>query len=159
MTNNFQRIGSTSNAHVGREFEDKVLNYFDAQDIKLQKDFPLSIGTGHKKKIRSFDLGCRSQTYGNIIVECKSHTWTSSGKVPSAKITVWNEAMYYFYLAPKNFRKIFFILKDVSDKRGESLGEYYIRRYSHLIPNDVEIMEYDVISGSVQIIYHTDEYK
>lgn len=155
ITNNFQRIGSTSNAHVGREFEDKVLNYFNEQDITLQKDFPLPVGTGNKKKIRSFDLGCSSHTYGNIL--CKSHTWTSSGKVPSAKITVWNEAMFYFYLAPKNFRKIFFILKDVSDQRGESLGEYYIRRYSHLIPNDVEIIEYDIISDSVQGIYHSDK--
>ncbi|WP_251405975.1 hypothetical protein [Metabacillus litoralis] len=66
-------------------------------------------------------------------MECKSHKWTSGGNVPSAKLTVWNEAMYYILLAPEDYRK-FFILKDYSEKGGETLGEYYIRAYGHLIP-------------------------
>jgi len=70
-----------------------------------------------------------------IIIECKSHRWTSRDNVPSAKLTVWNEAMYYFHLAPAEYRKIFFILRDYSNKRHETLGEYYIRTYGHLIPN------------------------
>ena len=28
--------------------------------------------------------------------------------MPSAKMTVWNEAMYYFHIAPKQYRKIMF---------------------------------------------------
>jgi hypothetical protein len=35
--------------------------------------------------------------------------------------------MYYFHLAPSDYRKIFFILKDVCENREETLGEYYIR--------------------------------
>ena len=69
-----------------------------------------------------------------VLVECKSHTWTQSGKVPSAKMTVWNEAMYLFLLAPKRFRKVLFVLRDFNEGRGESLAEYYVRNYSHLIP-------------------------
>ena len=78
-----------------------------------------------------------------ILVECKSHTWTESGNVPSAKMTTWDQAMYLFYAAPTGYRKISFVLKDYSLKRQETLVEYYIRTKSHLIPNDVEICEFD----------------
>jgi hypothetical protein len=40
-----------------------------------------------KKKIRNFDLGSSTPA---ILVECKSHTWTQSGNIPSARLTVWN---------------------------------------------------------------------
>ncbi|MCM3671088.1 hypothetical protein M3181_19185 [Mesobacillus maritimus] len=86
-------------------------------------------------------------------MECKSHTWTASGNVPSAKITVWNEAMYYFHLAPKDYRKVFFILKDYSTKCSETLGDYYTRTHSHLIPEDVEIMEYDADEKTVRTLH------
>ena len=137
---NFQRSGSVSNAHVGRDFERKASHYFLEQGIELVEDFSLSIGVGAKKKPHSFDLGSKSE---GIIVECKSHKWTSGGNTPSAKITVWNEAMYYFHLAPVGYRKIFFILRDFNTKKNETLGEYYIRNHGHLIPNDVEFFEFD----------------
>lgn len=140
---NFQRLNSISNAHVGRDFEEVALNYFKENNIVLEKEVCLPVGVNKVKKNRSFDLGCLSSESQGMIVECKSHKWTTSGKVPSAKMTVWNEAMYYFYLAPQGYRKIFFILKDYKERRGETLGEYYIRTYKHLIPEDVEIMEYD----------------
>lgn len=71
--------------------------------------------------------------------------------MPSAKLTVWNEAMYYFALAPQEFRKIFFVLKNVRGK--ESLGEYYVRLYSHLIPQDVEVWEYCADSDNAVTLY------
>ncbi len=51
--------------------------------------------------------------------------------------------MYYFYTAPVGFRKIMFVLRDFSTKRNETLAQYYVRTYKHLIPNDVELWEYD----------------
>ena len=51
--------------------------------------------------------------------------------------------MYYFYIAPKKFRKVLFVLRDFSDKRGETLARYYVRNYGHMIPADVQILEYD----------------
>ncbi len=137
---NFQRTGSVSNAHVGRDFEKKAYQYFLSQGINLQKDLSLPVGVGSKKKARSFDLGSEHE---KIIVECKSHKWTSGKNIPSAKITVWNEAMYYFHLAPADYRKVFFILRDFSSKRNETLAEYYIRNYGHLVPDDVEFVEFD----------------
>ncbi len=68
-----------------------------------------------------------------MIIECKSHKWTSGNNVPSAKMTVWNEAMLYFSLAPESTRKILFVLRDYS-KRNETLAEYYKRLNEHLIP-------------------------
>ena len=142
MVNNFQRVGSTSNAHVGRDFEDAARMYFQEKGVFLQKGYRVMLGASSKMgmKERKFDLGSDNPP---LLVECKSHRWTSGGNVPSAKITVWHEAMYYFYLAPKKFRKILFVLRDFSNKRGETLAEYYIRNHGHLIPDDVEIIEYD----------------
>lgn len=138
-SNNFQRIGSFSNAHVGCDFERKAFKFFEGQGTRLQLNFSIAIGITNKKKFHKFDIGSEKQ---KIIIECKSHTWTEGNNVPSAKITVWNEAMYYFYLAPNNYRKIFFCLKDYNEKRKVTLARYYIDKYYHLIPTDVEIWEY-----------------
>ncbi len=136
----FQREGSVSNAHVGREFESFAQNFFTEKGLELSKEFPLPVGINGLEKIHKFDLGCFDE---KVIVECKSHTWTKGGNVPSAKLTCWNEAMYYFYAAPSEYRKIFFVLKDFSVKKGETLAEYYLRTYSHLIPVGVEFWEFN----------------
>jgi hypothetical protein len=142
---NFQRSGSVSNAQVGKEFEKKAYRYFLSQGIELIENFALPIGVAKEKKPHSFDLGSES---AGIIVECKSHKWTSGDNTPSAKITVWNEAMYYFHLAPTGYRKIFFILRDFNAKKNETLGEYYLRTHGHLIPNDVTFVEFDEETNS-----------
>ncbi len=77
-----------------------------------------------------------------ILIECKSHKWTEKGNVPSAKIATWDQVMFYFFVAPKDFRKIFCVLRDCNFKN-ETLAQYYIRTNNHLIPPDVEIWEFD----------------
>ena len=52
MVNNFQRIGSESNFHAGRDFEGLAQSYFLARGIKLQKGFPVPIGLNGKKPPR-----------------------------------------------------------------------------------------------------------
>ncbi|QDT26614.1 hypothetical protein Enr10x_19180 [Gimesia panareensis] len=141
MSKPHQRIGSKSNTHVGREFELATKNYFITIGLELSKDIKIAIGVDEQKKEHAFDLGCEEE---KILVECKSHKWTApNDNVPSAKLTVWNEAMYYFHVSPSNYRKIFFVLRDYSNKRKETLAEYYIRTYGHLIPFEVEIWEFD----------------
>ncbi len=139
-TTNFQRIGSKSNADVGRKFELAAREHFLKQKIILEINFPVLIGVGKVKRSRKFDLGSNDPS---ILVECKSHKWTKGDNVPSAKITVWNEAMFYFHLVPSQYRKIFFVLRNISKKRKMSLAEYYVSNHDHLIPTDVEILEYD----------------
>ena len=148
MVNNFQRLGSASNSHVGRDFETVAQQYFRNQGVSLQAGHSVHIGVD-SKKARKFDLGSDDPP---ILVECKSHKWTSGGNVPSAKITVWTESMCLFHLAPKGYQKILFVLRDFNERLAESLAEYYVRNYSHLIPYDVEIWEYDAPSSSVTIV-------
>lgn len=140
MDKPFQRMGSKSNAHAGRDFENTAQKFFESKSLFLDSNIKLPVGIETVTKDHAFDLGSLDQ---KIIVECKSHKWTSGGNVPSAKLTVWNEAMYYFVAAPKDFRKIMFILHDYSKKRGETLAQYYLRTYAHLVPSDVEFWEYD----------------
>lgn len=139
MNRPFQRKGAKSNTYIGKEFEKAAMKFFAKQGLKLEKDISVDIGITEKRP-HNFDLGSLSD---KILVECKSHTWTEGGNVPSAKMTTWDQAMYFFYVAPKGYRKILFVLKDYNAKRQETLANYYIRTKSHLIPKGVEIWEFN----------------
>lgn len=138
--NNFQRVGTDNNASVGRAFEADAITFFATQGIVLHTYLSVPVGIGSAKKPHRFDLGSENPP---MLVECKSHTWTRSGNIPSAKLTVWNEAMYYFHAAPAHYRKVLFVLKDHQVKRGLTLAAYYLRTHAHLIPDGVEIWEFD----------------
>lgn len=118
--------------------------FFFRQGLRLHPGHSVEIGVGSIKKQHAFDLGCSEH---KVIVECKSHRWTAGHNVPSAKLTVWNEAMYYFLISPTTYRKIMFVLKDLRRGDGESLASYYLRMHTHLIPAGVEFWEYDVATG------------
>jgi hypothetical protein len=140
MDKPFQRIGSISNAQVGNDFELRVQRFLASEGIELERCHSVHVGVGELRKPHAFDLGCGSKKW---LVECKSHRWTAGHNVPSAKLTVWNEAMYYFHAAPAHYKKVLFVLKDLRRGTGESLASYYVRTYEHLIPTGVEIWEYD----------------
>ena len=136
--NNFQRVGSASNTEAGSDFEAIAQAFLAEQGISLTKNFAVPVGADKLKKMRRFDLGSENPP---VLVECKSHTWTQGGNMPSAKMTVWNEAMYYFCVAPKKYRKILFVLKH--NRKDVSLASYYLKTHGHMVPSDVEIWEYD----------------
>jgi len=115
----------------GTDLERVAMQFFAKHGIAVS---PLELGLSAKKK-HCFDLGAFNP---KILIECKSHTWTCGANIPSAKMTVWNEAMYYFHLAPRDYRKVLFVLHDRRKKVGESLLSYYRRTYAHLIPDGVE---------------------
>lgn len=135
----FQRKGAQSNTQVGRDFQAKARTFFGRQGLQLQDDISVEIGINGRKP-HKFDLGDPKK---KVFVECKAHTWTEGGNVPSAKMTAWNQAMFFFYAAPRGYRKILFVVRDYSEKRKETLGQYYVRTNAHLIPKDVEVWEYD----------------
>lgn len=147
MNKPFQRIGAVSNARVGSDFELVAQQFFSDSGIDLKRGLRVPVGVGHKKKSHAFDLGCEER---KCLVECKSHRWTAGHNIPGAKLTVWNEAMYYFHAAPSAYRKILFVLRDLRRGTGESLASYYLKNYWHLIPEGVEIWDYDDTNGSVQ---------
>lgn len=147
---NHQREGAISNAHVGKLFEVMALQYLNLNGIPVKSKQKIEIGLAENKtKIHEFDLGS-----DKVLVECKAHRWTKGNNVPSAKFTVWNEAMYFFHLVKEPKRKIFFFEKHTRDKNGvtETMGEYYIRNFSHLIPVDVEFWEFDLVSNSHKVL-------
>jgi hypothetical protein len=150
MADNFQRTGSISNAQVGRELEQLALSDLAKKELPVSINFPVEVGARKLKKTHSFDLGSETPP---ILVECKSHRWTKGNNVPSAKITVWNEAMYYFQSAPSKYRKILFVLKDKRASTGETLAGYYIRTYEHLIPEGVEIWEFNEKTKRSEVVY------
>ena len=138
MQNNFQRIGSISNAHVGREFEEAAQLFFAKTGISLEGGFVAPVGYKVKKS-HKFDLGSEDPP---ILVECKSYTWTSGGNSPSAKIRALNEVMLLFSVAPDHYRKILFLLKHL--RRNVSVATHYIKTQGHLIGPSVEIWEFDL---------------
>ena len=140
-----QRVGAESNAHVGRDFEEVARRFFADRGVELARDFAVQAGLEFTKE-RKFDLGSLEH---RVLVECKSHRWTEGHRVPSAKITVWNEAMYYFLLAPAHFQKFLFVLHHRRGGDGESLADYYVRTYGHLIPPGVRILEWNEDSHTV----------
>ncbi|HWM46188.1 MAG TPA: hypothetical protein VNR11_04665 [Xanthobacteraceae bacterium] len=68
--------------------------------------------------------------------------------MPSAKMTVWNEAMYYFHVAPPSYRKILFVLKHF--RKEQSLAAYCLKTHGHLVPADVELWEYDFEASTAE---------
>ena len=139
MTNH-QCLGSPSNSHSGFKFEEAARAYFQrVENLELEPSLSIEIGVrGAKPKPYRFDLGSHSLA---VLVECKSHTWTATGNIPSAKLTVWNEAMYYFHLVPHECRKVLFVQESQCGKRAKSLPQYYVETHGHLIPPDVSVFE------------------
>ena len=140
MTNH-QRVDSISNAHEGRKFEADALEYFRREKgINLTPSFSIPLGVSGTPKPHCFDMGSNEHA---LLVECKSHNWTVTGNMPSAKMTVWNEAMYYFHLAPNHYEKILFVLEARNERQGRTLAQYYVDIHGHLIPPCVSILEYN----------------
>jgi hypothetical protein len=81
MDKPFQRKGSASNTQVGRDFEHRAKTIFAGQGLHLTSGVSIPIGIT-QKKAHSFDLGDADQ---KVLVECKAHTWSEGGNVPSAK--------------------------------------------------------------------------
>ncbi len=146
--NNFQRDGSISNSHVGRAFELRAQKILSARGLSLELNHKVPCGLGNLKKDHAFDLGSETP---KVIVECKSQTWTASGNVPSAKMKNWAEAMFYFHMAPSDYRKIFFAEKSLRRGREETLLDYFRRTQAHMIPHDVEFWELDRDSDELRM--------
>lgn len=151
--NNFQREGSISNAHVGRDFEERARMILATHGIMVEANHRVSCGLGINTKLHKFDFGSDNPP---VIVECKSQTWTSGDKVPVAKMHNWSVAMYHFHMAPKPFRKIFFVEESLRQSTGESLLTYFRRTHSHMIPPDVEFWELPRASDTVSIYSSAD---
>lgn len=59
--------------------------------------------------------------------ECKAYTWTAQGNTPSAKITHLREAVGYLTQLPENTIRVLAVKQALHERRGESLGQYFVR--------------------------------
>jgi len=118
-----------SNAERGKAFQ---LLCRDALKRALSRDFdlevPIRIGSGRP---HTFDLATRER---DVIAECKAFAFTASGNNPSAKITTLREATVYLRSVPGNVQRVLIVKRDLHPKRGETLGQYFVR----LNPNFLE---------------------
>ena len=144
---NFQRKGAISNTDVGRKFEKRARTVLAEHGLKLHPNHKVAVGIALPKKEHAFDLGSEDP---KVIVECKAQTWTEGNKVPSAKMKNWVEAMFYFYMIPDTYRKIFFVERSERKTNGETLLSYFMRTHSHMIPSDVEFWELNGVTGELK---------
>lgn len=114
MANN-QRKGAESNSAVGKDFKSKVINALVREGYEIESGYSLNIGVSNIKKEHKFAFGGTDQFGARFVAECKSHTWTESGNIPSAKIATWVQCMYYFSMVDSDYLKYFVVLKDRSD--------------------------------------------
>ena len=143
-------MANKDNPRRGSNFEVVVRDFFDRQGMTLERNFAAQVGMNSETRHRRFDLGSPRPP---ILVECKRHTWTEGGNAPSAKLTAWNEAMYFFAAAPRRYRKILAVLRHL--RGGESLAEHYIKRFGHMIPRGVEVWELARNGASGRRVYPT----
>lgn len=127
-----------TNTFKGSKFEEVTkLLLEEYLHEKLEEQKKVEIGFEERKEHR-FDLG-----NSNYLIECKAFEWTVKNNNPSGKLSTLRETLCYFFLAPKNYKKIL-VLKKSGVKNGETVLDYFIRLNYHLIPKDVEIFEIDM---------------
>jgi hypothetical protein len=141
-------MANSDNPGRGVKFEDAVRRFFLSHGLRLELNYNVEVGAASVRRPRRFDLGCAEPA---MLVECKSHSWTEGGNAPSAKLSVWNEAMFYFLLAPREYRKALVAL--ASDRNGQSLAEHYVKRFGHMVPAGVEIWEVDSEGRSGRTVF------
>ena len=129
---------SNSNKKKGDVFRDLSIPILEKELNTILKP-EVKISIGEPKIEHAFDLANENKS---IVIECKNYTWTKAGNVPRAKISTINEAVLYFSFLDANVRKILCLKKSVHPKRQETLAEYYVGTYGHLL-RDITVYEID----------------
>jgi len=130
------------NPGKGRAFEILAAKQLGSHfGIEFELDVPIAIGS--PPKLHRFDLVSADRAY---VGECKSYTWTETGNMPSAKMAFLNEAVLYLSHLPTQTHRFIVMLFDLHPKRSESLVQYYIRTYRHLL-SGIELFELDPNTG------------
>lgn len=116
----------------------------------LNRDFdlevPIEVGGG---KLHSFDLATKAR---DIVAECKAFKFTANGNNPSAKITTLREAVMYLRSIQGSLSRVLIVKHDPHPKRGETLGQYFVRLNSHLL-DQVTVLEMQEDGGELVCIH------
>lgn len=137
---------NSENPNVGKRFQELACKSL-TEYFRTEFDLEVSVPVGNPAKGHKFD--CVS-TDGKIVVECKCYVWTEGGNPPSAKIRSLNEAVLFMSFLSKEATKIICMAKDSHPRRGETLAEYFVRLYGHLL-RDVKVFEVDE-QGRINVV-------
>ena len=129
---------SNSNKKKGDGFRDLAMPIL-REELNTTLKPKVKISIRDPQIEHAFDLANENKS---IVIECKNQTWTKAGNVPSAKVSTINEAVLYFSFLDANVRKILCLKKSVHPKRQETLAEYYVGTYGHLL-RDITVYEID----------------
>ena len=141
---------SNSNKKKGDGFRNLAMPFLEKElNTSLKPEVKISIG--EPKIEHAFDLANENKS---IVIECKNYTWTKAGNVPSAKVSTINEAVLYFSFLDANVRKILCLKKSVHPKRQETLAEYYVGTYGHLL-RDITVYEIDENTQEIKKLFPT----
>lgn len=132
------QLPPTSNAARGAAFEVEVAALLAAH-YDQRVDTSVALPIGQPPQTHNFDLALRDRS---VVVECKAFTWTSTGNVPSAKITTLREAILYLSWLPADTKKVIAMRHSVRATHGESLGSYFVQLNGHLL-GDIAVVEVD----------------
>ena len=131
---------SNSNKNKGDAFRDFAKPILE-KELKTELEPEQKIDIGNPMKEHAFDLANQDRS---VVIECKNYTWTKADNVPSAKISTLNEAVLYFSFLDYNVQKILCLMESKCPERKETLAEYYVNNYGHLLRDVIvyEIGEY-----------------
>lgn len=136
-----------SNTKSGADFQIQVKNWFQ-QTYGIKFELEKKIAIGYPAKDHRFDI---VDEFGKIAIECKKYTWTETGNMPSAKISIVNEAAFYLSFLPDTYDKYIVMLYSRHIKRNETLAEYYYRINRHLLGN-IKVAEFNPNTNDLRII-------
>ena len=139
---------SNSNKKKGDDFRDLAMPILrEKLNTTLKPEVKISIGEPQIE--HAFDLANGNKS---IVIECKNYTWTTAGNIPRAKISTINEAVLYFSFLDANVRKILCLKNSVHPKRQETLAEYYVGTYGHLL-RDITVYEIDESTQEIKKLF------
>ena len=127
---------SNSNKTKGDQFRN-CAKCILTRELKTELEPEQKIDIGNPMKEHAFDLASQDKS---IVIECKRYTWINSDKKPNGKIATLNEAVLYFSFLDYNVQKILCLMESKDPERKETLAEYYVNTYGHLL-RDVIVYE------------------
>lgn len=131
------RSQNSLNPKKGADFEKRVREAISKRfGVAFEKR---SVKIGNPPKEHAFNLVSGD---GKYIIECKCHSWTKSKNIPSAKMSILNEAVFYLSHISKNKHRFLIIKKDFSEEKQKTFAEYYFYINRHLL-DGVRIFEFD----------------
>jgi len=149
-------MANEDHSRIGREFEEKVMAWFEEHhNVGFSRKSDVNmISIGKPPKKHEFDVVSEDRSF---VIECKCFTWTITDGMPSGKMKSISEAVLRLSFI-SNAKTFVVIKKSYSNKRKETLAEYYYRRFGHMLRRTrILEFEYDDKNQTMREIVKNEE--